>query len=399
VALDAHPQIEVRIFNPFAYRGASKLMRFLEFTFSNARLDYRMHNKLMVVDNAVALIGGRNVGDEYFQIDPDGQAADDDVFAAGPIVRELSRTFDEFWRSDLTIPVLALAGGTASDAALAAYRQVLTEHRQQLKEDGTDFASRVATGEPLAGLLSGRLPLVWAHAQLVYDSPEKKRVDKGQMVGRLMHRPVADAAAAVQSELLMVTPYLIPGAEGMKIFSDLRKRGVRVSILTNSLESATVLIAQAGYMNYRQPLLEQGVELREVRALLGNSRGSGQTEKISRHGHYSLHAKLFIFDRRSLFIGSMNFDQRSAHLNTEIGLIIDSPELARQTALRFAAMVSPPNCYSLALTARDAGSSTRLVWRTEEGGKAVEYDVEPARSDGQRTQVWLLSLLPVDDEL
>jgi putative cardiolipin synthase len=185
----------------------------------------------------------------------------------------------------------------------------------------------------------------------------------------------------------------------MKIFSDLRKRGVRVSVLTNSLESATVPLAQAGYMNYRRPLLEEGVELHEVRSLLGNARGSGQTEKISRYGNFSLHAKMFVFDRRSLFIGSMNFDQRSAHLNTEIGLIIDSPELSLQTAARFAAMVSPPNSYSLILLPHGADGSTRLVWRTEENGRSVEYATEPARSDGQRMMVELLSLLPLDDEL
>jgi len=399
VALDAHPQIEVRIFNPFAYRGSSKLLRFLEFMFSKARLDYRMHNKLMVVDNAIALMGGRNVGDEYFQVDPDGQFADDDVFAAGPVVRQLSRTFDEFWRSDFAIPVRALASDTTSDVALATYRKALTEHRQQLKEDGTDWASRVAKGEPLAGIVSGRLPLARARAQLVYDSPEKKRVDKGQIVGRLMHRPVADAATAVQSELLMITPYFIPGTEGMKMFGDLRNRGIRVSVLTNSLESSTVLVAHSGYMHYRRPLLEQGVEIHEVRSLLGNARGSGQTENMSRYGTYSLHAKLFVFDRRSLFVGSMNFDQRSMHLNTEIGLIIDSPELSQQAAARFAAMVSPANSYNLTLLPRDATGSSRLVWRTEEGGRAVEYATEPARSENQRMQVEFLSLLPLDDEL
>ena len=197
VALDAHPQIEVRIFNPFAYRGHTTFFRALEFTLSNARLDYRMHNKLMVVDNAITLVGGRNIGDQYFQIDPESQMADDDVFAAGPIVKALSATFDEFWNCAIAIPVRALAKGTTSDAALAEYRKVLVEHRIQVKADGTDYASRVATGEPLAGLISGRLPLVWARAQLVYDTPEKKRVEKGQMVGRLMHRPVAEAAAAV----------------------------------------------------------------------------------------------------------------------------------------------------------------------------------------------------------
>jgi putative cardiolipin synthase len=147
-----------------------------------------------------------------------------------------------------------------------------------------------------------------------------------------MHRAVAKATVAVQSELLMVTPYLIPGDEGMQMFKDLRKRNVRVGVLINSLESSTVLLAQSGYMHYRVPLLENGVELYEIRSLLGNARGSGETTTMSRYGNYSLHAKLFVFDRQRLFIGSMNFDQRSMHLNTEIGLIIDSPALAQQIA-------------------------------------------------------------------
>ena len=209
-------------------------------------------------------------------------------------------------------------------------------------------------------MISGRLPLVWAHAQVVYDSPDKKKVENGAMVGRLMERAVANATREVQSELLMVTPYLIPGKEGMQLFKDLRQRNVRVRILTSSLESSTVLLAQAGYMHYRVPLLEDGVELYEIRSLLGNTRGSGQTAAISRFGNYSLHAKLFVFDRKRLFIGSMNFDQRSMHLNTEIGLIIDSPELAQQIAARFEAMVQPANSYMLALRPNAAGE--RQVW-------------------------------------
>ena len=398
VALDAHERIEVRVFNPFMYRGSVTFFRALEFTLSISRLDYRMHNKLMVVDNAIALLGGRNIGDQYFQIDPQGQYADDDVFAAGPIVKELSITFDEFWNSDMAIPVRALAEATASDAALADYRRVLADHHDEKKADGTDYASRVATGEPLAAMISGRLPLVWAPAQLVHDSPNKKRVKEG-MVGMLMHRPVAEAVAAVQAELLMITPYLIPGDEGMALFGDLRKRNVRVRILTNSLESANVLVAHSGYLGYRPPLLERGVEIHEVRSLLGNARGSGQTASMSRFGTYSLHAKLFVLDRQRLFVGSMNFDQRSMHLNTEIGLIIDSPVLARQAAARFEAMVSPPNSYEVVMRASDGAGSSRLVWRTEEGGKTVEYDREPARSNAQRFSLHLLSLLPLDAEL
>jgi cardiolipin synthase C len=224
-------------------------------------------------------------------------------------------------------------------------------------------------------------------------------VDKDGMVGMLMHRSVAKTVTAVQSELLMVTPYLIPGDEGMQLFSDLRKRNVRIRILTNSLESSTVLVAQSGYMHYRLPLLEEGVEIFEVRSLLGNARGSGQTANISRYGKYSLHAKLFVFDRQRLFIGSMNFDQRSMHLNTEIGLIIDSPELAQQTAKRFEAMVQPANSYELTLLPRDGGRLPKLVWRTQEEGNAVEYATEPARTNGQRLRVEFLSLLPLDAEL
>ena len=398
-ALEAHPSVEIRIFNPFAYRGHIKLVKAIEFMFNASRLDYRMHNKLLVMDNAIALIGGRNIGDKYFQIDPESQFADDDVFAAGPIAQQLSATFDDYWNNALSIPAEALSSRKSSQTALNEHRVVLNEQSQQLKADGNDYVKRVATGEPFSGMISGRLPLIWAHAQLVYDSPDKKKVENGTMVGRLMHRAVANAATAVQSELLMVTPYLIPGAEGMQLFKDLRQRNVLVRVLTNSLESSTVSLAQAGYMHYRLPLLEDGVEIYEIRSLLGNARGSGQTAAISRYGNYSLHAKMFVFDRQRLFMGSMNFDQRSMHLNTEIGLIIDSPALAQQVAARFEAMVLPANSYMLALRPNDAGRSPSLVWRTQENAKAVEYDAEPARSDWQRVKVNVLSLLPLDKEL
>jgi putative cardiolipin synthase len=398
-ALTAHPSVEIRIFNPFAYRGHTELFRAIEFMFNSSRLDYRMHNKLLVVDNAVALVGGRNIGDQYFQIAPESQLADDDVFAAGPIAQQLSATFDEYWNSALSIPVEALSDGKPSLIALNVHREILHDEKQQLKAEGVDYVKRVATGEPFDGMISGRLPLIWAHAQVVFDSPDKKKVENGEAAGRLLQRALDKATIAVQSELLMVTPYLIPGKEGMQSFKDLRQRGVRVRVLTNSLESSIVLLAQSGYMQYRVPLLENGVELYEIRSLLGNTRGSGETKVISRYGNYSLHAKLFVFDRKKLFIGSMNFDQRSMHLNTEIGLMIDSPELAQQLAARFEAMVQPVNSYMLALRPNDAGGSPSLVWHTQEGGKAVEYDTEPARSVWQRIKVNILSLLPLDKEL
>ena len=218
------------------------------------------------------------------------------------------------------------------------------------------------------------------------------------MVGKLMHSSVAEAAAAVQTELLMVTPYLIPGDTGMQMLKDLRKRGVRVRVLTNSLESTPELLAHSGYMHYRLPLLEDGVELYEVRALLGNARGSGQSLAASRSGNYSLHAKLFVFDRQKVYIGSMNFDERSRTLNTEVGLIIDSRELAQQTAARFESIVGPENSYRLALQA-GAVRGSGFALAHEENGSTIEYDREPARSEWQRTKVNFLSMLPLDSEL
>jgi putative cardiolipin synthase len=397
--LEAHPLIEIRFFNPFAYRGHAKLLRAVEFAFNAARLDYRMHNKLLVVDNAIALIGGRNIGDAYFQIDPEGQFADDDVFTVGPIVARLSATFDEFWSSPLSIPVVALSGAAPTPTALGEHRKELKDDDRQLKTEGLDYVTRVASGEPFESLVSGRLPLVWAHVVLVCDSPDKKSVENGDMVGRLMRRKVAEVMSAVREELLMVTPYLIPGSEGMQLITDLRRRNVRIRVITNSLESSTVLLAQSGYMRYRQPLLASGVELYEIRSMLGNTRGSGQTVTISRFGNYSLHAKLFVFDRKKVFIGSMNFDQRSLHLNTEIGLIIDSPVLAQQVAARFEAMVKPVNAYELFVRVPLAGAAPSLGWRTEEDGKTVEYEREPARSAWQRFKAETLSLMPLDREL
>jgi putative cardiolipin synthase len=401
LALAGYPGIQVRIFNPFAYRGHQGALRAVEFLFDSSRLDYRMHNKLLIADNALALIGGRNIGNQYFQVDPDSQFADDDVFSAGPIAAQLSATFDEYWNSHFAIPAEALTRGKRK-ARKIVDQPKQAQQRQQLaplKTDGIDYVKRIAAGEPYAGIISGRLPLVWTSAQVVCDSPNKKDVDSGALAGRLMNRTVIQTAGTVQSELLMVTPYFVPTDDETQLLKDLRRRGVRVRILTNSLESTNDVAAQSGYLRNRVPLLEEGVELHEIRSRLGNTHGSGQTAVVSRYGNYSLHAKLFVFDRQKVLIGSMNFDQRSRHLNTEIGLIIDSPELAQQTAARFEAMTQPENSYAPALSASSKADKPRLVWYTQESGQAVEYSQEPARSAWQRSEVRFLSLLPLEKEL
>ena len=399
LALVAHPRIEVRVFNPFRYRGHLDVLRGLEYSLDFARLDYRMHNKLLLADGAMAVIGGRNLSDPYFQVNPDGQFADDDVVAVGPVVPQLASVFDEFWNSALAIPSEALSGGRSTATDLERFRGQIAANRRAWNEQGADYLRRASTGALLSGLLDGQLPLEWSRATLIYDSPDKRKVSEGAMIGRLMHRAVAGAAEGVSSELIMVTPYLIPGEEGMRIFSDLRERGVRVRILTSSLEASSVMLAQAGYMRYRPSLVAEGVELYELRSLLGNARGSGENASMAKYGNYGLHAKMFVFDRREIFIGSMNFDQRSMHLNAEIGLLIDSQALAGQIAARFDAMVRPANAYALALRPSADGSAPSLVWRTREAGADVEYDTEPQRVWGQRWMAHLLSWLPIDREL
>ncbi len=398
-ALSAHPGIEIRVFNPFTYRGHVKLFKSTEFLFNASRLDYRMHNKLLVVDNAIALVGGRNIGDQYFQVDPDSQFADDDVFAVGLIVQKLSGTFDEFWNFNLSTPVELLSDEQPSPGALNAQRQRLKEAHRELETEGLEFVKRLASDKPFQDILNRHLPVVWAQARLIYDSPDKKAVVNGTLSGRLMQPAIIEAANEVQSELLMVSPYLIPDEESMQLFKNLHQRKTDIRILTNSMESAEMSMAQSGYMHYRIPLLENGVDLYEIRSQLGNSKGSGQSAAISRFGNYGLHAKLYVFDRKKLFIGSMNFDQRSKHLNTEIGLIIHSPELAQQVANRFQAMVQPANAYKLSLHFNTGSGEPDLVWQTQEGGKTVVYDTEPSRNDWQSFKINVLSALPVDDEL
>jgi len=240
LALSKHANIEIRLFNPWGYRGHSRVVRAAEYVLRHSRLDYRMHDKLLVADNAIALLGGRNVGDQYFQIDPESQFADDDVFAAGPLVPKLSTKFDEFWNSTLSIPAEALTRHIPPRPRARA---------DKVRNAGFDYPGKLASGEPFADVLSGKLPLYWANALLVCDSPEKKQVQAGLRAGSLMYEPVANAIAHVRREFLLVTPYFIPTKAELGLLEDLRARGARVAVLTNSLESAPDVAAHSGYMH------------------------------------------------------------------------------------------------------------------------------------------------------
>jgi putative cardiolipin synthase len=394
--LAANPNVEVRLYNPFYYRGSIALIRYAEFALTASRLDYRMHNKLFIVDNAIAVAGGRNVGDEYFDEGDALQFGDYDVFAMGPIVRDLSKSFDAYWNSALSIPVGALLGGEPTASQLAKLKQQLTEHKHDMHASDEERAIR--TGKPLARLLGDDSGMVWAKAEVLADSPDKAKVENDDEPGALFRRRLLEAARDVRSELLIVSPYFVPGAKGEALLEKLRARGVRVRVLTNSLLSTDVPAVHAGYRRYRVPLLEAGVELYEVKPLPGKPHPGGGLLKSPSSGQFSLHAKAYVFDRKRIFIGSANFDRRSLHLNTEIGLMIDSAELAQQVVTRFETIANPANSFVLALQ-DEPGGSHRLVWKSVKDGKPIVYEREPGDDSKRELLVDLYSLLPLEDQL
>jgi cardiolipin synthase C len=314
-------------------------------------------------------------------------------------VPTLAGTFEQFWDSALAIPVQALARRDKHSAAGSAKLAQRATPAEKASTAGMGYQQKLAADEPLASLLAGATPLSWATAELACDSPDKKHIAQGERTGSLMFGLVAKAIRATQTELLIVTPYLIPSPEELTL---LRERGPgqrRVRILTTSLEANNDPLAEAGYRHYRVPLLESGVELFELRMHPESVRGTGQSAKMTRYGTYSLHAKLLVFDRSAVFVGSMNYDARSRWLNTEIGLIVHSPDLAAQTAQRFQAMTQPANAYAVTLQPGDAQASPQLTWSTVKQTQPVSYHTEPARSAWQRFEVDSLSLLSLDHEL
>jgi putative cardiolipin synthase len=395
-ALAAHRNIEIRIFNPYFLRGPLEKLRDAEWLLFTRRLNSRMHNKLFIADNAVAVLGGRNIGDEYFQASPQVERADFDVLAIGPAVPRLSQSFDAYWNSELAIPIQALLVVKPTTEALDRYRDELAQSRTNVLPSTKRL--KLDQRGPLAEALSGN-QLVWARAEVLFDAPEKTKVESGEERGRLLRHRLEDALHEVKSQLRVASPYVVPGEEGMKLVEGLRARGVRVRILTNSLETTDMTIAHGGYRHYRQRLLEDGVELYEVRAFPGEPGDGGERIKSKRTSEFAMHAKVFALDDNRVFLGSMNFDARSLRLNTEVGLLIDSPELTKQVSDRFDAIAQPANCYIPTLGPPDATGKRQLVWKTEESGKAVELTAEPSRDVLRGVQTELLSLLPVDDLL
>jgi cardiolipin synthase C len=316
MALAAHDNVEVRYFNPLPVRGSTFQARLLLSLHQFDRVNRRMHNKLFIADNSVAVTGGRNIANEYFMRGTAANFIDMDVLSVGPVVRGLSEVFDRYWNSELSYPIDALARPFASrEAALESFA------------DWVRDASVVEPGAPaIEQVLAEPRALQFASVQVVADDPAKAAGEGAAPSGTALDSTLLTLRAA-EREVMVVSPYFIPGERGMKLMQRAIDQGIKVSVMTNSLAATDEPLAYWGYVRYRSAMLKMGVAVSELSPvsnrkldLLGDFRSS----------QGALHAKVAVADRRWLMIGSMNMDGRSARSNTELGLVIDSPELAEE---------------------------------------------------------------------
>jgi putative cardiolipin synthase len=380
-ALDAHPRIEVRLFNPFRQRSFRTLGYLTEF----GRLNRRMHNKSLTGDGVATILGGRNVGDEYFEATEDIGFVDLDVLVVGPVVADVATSFDDYWRSDSAYAAasfLPAATDEGLEATQALGRTVMAE------PEAVRYVAAARDAPVIRDLRAQSLSFEWAPARLVVDDPAKGlgKADPGSL---LLGKLDAAIGAPVTRELAIVSPYFVPRREGAALLEGYARRGVRVRVLTNSLEATDVVAVHSGYARHRKALIQAGVGIHELKRTVGRSQAASMTGFSGSSGS-SLHAKTFAVDGRHIFVGSFNFDPRSALLNTEMGLVIDSGKLADVLSAAFDSVI-PAAAYEVGLA-----PDGKLEWRERSGGGVVRHDHEPGTGVMRRIAVKLMSVLPIE---
>jgi phosphatidylserine/phosphatidylglycerophosphate/cardiolipin synthase-like enzyme len=366
--LGHHQHIEVRVFNPFPGGRSATWSRILTSISDIPRINHRMHNKLFVADNELAITGGRNIGDEYFTLDKRSNFIDLDVVVAGPVVAQLSASFDAFWNSKYAYPLSSLASDVEGPEPPAE----AVVHA--MADDDANWLAHE--------LDAGRLALDWVPATVLADRPAKIASDTSPDEEVTISNSIAALMRSAQHEVLVISPYFVPGEEGVELMRALVERGVHIRILTNSLASTDAPLVHNGYAHYRVALLKMGVELSEVRPKLGQRRPRFNPFKSS---NASLHAKAIVIDQRTVFIGSMNMDGRSARFNSELGLVMRSPEIARQVT-SLLDDISADGSYRLSL---DGGG--HIVWSAGSGDTARTWHREPETTRLQRLAWRLLA--------
>jgi putative cardiolipin synthase len=367
--LDAHPNIEVRLYNPIARRGLGIANYLMDFK----RANRRMHNKSFTVDNQVTIIGGRNIADEYFELRPEGEFLDFDVVGMGPVAVEVSAVFDRFWNNSRSVPMEAFASEFSEDDLARARGEI-----EEMSESVGDTIYREAVNTELVSkLFEGNLELYSSDAEVITDEPDKLMTDIADEQMVLVKR-LADAVAAATEEVIVFTPYFVPGEEGIQFWKSITAKGVRVLIVTNSLASNNHTAVHSGYARYRKGIIDAGVELYEARA----DAVDGDAESLT------LHTKGMIIDRQTLFVGSLNLDPRSIEINSEMGLLI--PNDALGASLAETALNRIPEI-TYRVTTDERG---KLLWTATIDGVQVIEDSEPLASGKKKFGAFLMRILP-----
>ena len=383
-ALDSHPNFEIRIFNPFS-RGAAG--RAWSSASDFGRINRRMHTKSFTVDNQVTIVGGRNIADEYFGAREDAKFDDVDVLGIGPVAQDVSRMFDSFWNHETALPVPAFANMPDDPAAeLELLRAKLQAWRESVID--SEYMDAVAQ-RTLEILDTASFSFAWAPYALVYDSPDKGIQEKAGEIDSIT-TPIKESLQSAENEIIILSPYFVPRKTGVETISELAGRGVDIVILTNSLATNNHVSVHGGYMSSRKPLLENGVKIFEARP---DADVLGSEVSAADDATATLHTKAFLVDRKEVFIGSFNFDPRSANLNTESGVLIRSPEIAEWFSRRISETLAS-HTYELFLN--DSGD---LRWRAYEDGQEVIYKKEPQTTWGRRFNAGFMRLMPISGQL
>ena len=378
-ALHSHPNFEIRIFNPFRRGAAGRTFGAVtEF----GRINRRMHNKSFTVDNQITIVGGRNIADEYFGAREDAKFGDLDVVGIGTVVQDVSNMFDTYWNHPAALPAPAFVKELEDhEAELDDLRSRLAQSLNEIRESKYAGAVRAKINDYLE--TDGSL-FDWAPYELVVDSPDKGIRKKAAQAASIT-TPLFEALERAEQQLVIISPYFVPLKSGIEYLRSLEAKGIEVVVITNSLAANNQFTVHGGYAPSRKPLLEGGVEIYEVRP---DAEVSG-TEFVDASGaRATLHTKAFIVDDRESFIGSFNFDPRSADINTELGVIIHDTDLAST----FAALVDealPTQTYEVFLNEKG-----KVRWRGNEDGEVVIYDKEPQTTWGQRFMAVFARILP-----
>ncbi|WP_418125149.1 phospholipase D family protein [Variovorax sp. 160MFSha2.1] len=404
LALAAYPNVQVRLFNPFPAGRAFASTRWAFSLLDFSRVNHRMHNKMFIADGAFAVAGGRNIANEYFFHDKEGNFLDFDLLLAGAAVPKMQAIFDTYWNSPHVYPLHEIEVSRETPQALRDSFDKLVADGEAAYPTPPPDSPDLLGYRPLSGDLSRPVPLkmLYGHVDVFADNPEKVggRAEQGDDASTVTARLI-EAMRAARSDIALSTPYFIPGQRGLALFGELRQAGRRISLLTNSLSSNDEPFASAAYARYRVPMLKLGVEIDEVDAsqlkqlamrttgVPDDEAGAGDAKAASGITASSLknavgrsHAKLLVIDRRRSFVGSMNMDLRSSRLNTELGLIIDSPALAK-------------DIFGLIDGARASGTyhlrllepGDRLQWISTGNGTEEIHDHEPEVGLGTRLQL------------